>query len=288
MKKVLLLVLGLGALSSCNQEELLEDSMIKTTDVRINIKSKEDKTSKLSRSTSSDVNRGDIPVTVESIDVVVTSKETSIQRGVSYTIVDDESGEDGFIVGDVPLGKNKFEATTTTVASSIFNFSTFDHNETSQSDKLSNNKVLVPYATYSGSALDQDVVGVNDFISIPMSTDHGRINTIITLAEDIQDEYTLSVVAYTTVDDPISLTTNNNESLELYWSADSCVDGNEVVYDINVVASDGGVVFSTIQTQNVIASTGLNTIYTINANSVEAQSVGLSFSFDPWVEVDGN
>ena len=288
MKKVLLLVLGLGALSSCNQEELLEDSMIKTTDVRINIKSKEDKTSKLSRSTSSDVNRGDIPVTVESIDVVVTSKETSIQRGVSYTIVDDESGEDGFIVGDVPLGKNNFEATTTTVASSTFNFSTFDHNETSQSDKLSNNKVLVPYATYSGSALDQDVVGVNDFISIPMSTDHGRINTIITLAEDIQDEYTLSVVAYTTVDDPISLTTNNNESLEVYWSADSSVDGNEVVYDINVVASDGGVVFSTIQTQNVIASTGLNTIYTINANSVEAQSVGLSFSFDPWVEVDGN
>lgn len=261
-------------MSSCSEDDTLTVDF-PTTDVRLNVATVESRTN---------VNREDIPATVESIDVTVTSQETNIVRNESYTLVDDGSGVNGFVVEQVALGQNEVEASTTTVATATFEVTTFSGNV---NDKLQDNKERVPYALYTGSDL-VDVTGVNDFFNISMLTDNGRTNTVIELAEAIADEYMLQVTSYTTEDSPQVVVGNVGDSVSVYWSSNTSVEGKEVVYDINVIAPDGSVVFNTVQTQTVVGSTGINTLITVSDSDVQSESEGFSFSFEPWTEVDGN
>lgn len=277
MKNLTTILVALVLLTSCHDDHN-HDIVFPCADVRLNVDA----------STKSNVNRDDIPATVESIDVVAQSLITPIVREESYTLVDDGSGEDGFIINQVALGLSDFTATTNTIASPVFDVSRFNTNNTSEEDKLAENKLNVPYAVYNGESLEEDITGVNDYVTIPMSTLNGRINTVIKMDESIRNDYTMELLVYTFNNAPVIKSATGNKSLSVYWSADDSLEGQIITYQLKLIADNGAVVYETTETQEVLASTGINTLYTVYADNVQAESVGFNFVFQEWTEIDGN
>ena len=137
--------------------------------------------------------------------------------------------------------------------------------------------------------LDVDITGNNDLVNVPMTTQNGRLNTVIIMDEDIRDEYYYEVITWTSNVSPTSITpTNSSKGISLYWSDENSISGAQQGITINVYTNDGNWVYDESIVLNVVASTGINTLLTINATDVQAQQVGFSFSFQPWIEVDGN
>ena len=124
MKKVLVLLVGLGLVVSCDKEEALDDSSntFDTTSIMAIVESGNNNTSR-------DVNRPGsvldwietINITAEHIyDINQPDPNDPLNNGATpgpyytvsenYTMVDDGSGDDNFILKDVALGRNKFSA----------------------------------------------------------------------------------------------------------------------------------------------------------------------------------
>ena len=109
MKKVLVLLVGLGLVISCDKEEALDDSSntFDTTSIMALIESGNNDASR-------DVNRpgsvldfiNTIEITADHVGTIGAPYEVSEE----YTMVDDGSGASGFVLEDVALGRNKFEA----------------------------------------------------------------------------------------------------------------------------------------------------------------------------------
>ena len=289
MKKVLLaLLVGLGVMTSCHNDEHTHEIVFPTASIRLSV----DANSNASKGTSNesksniDVNRDDIPATVETIDVTVSSSVAPIEINNIYTLVDDGSGDNGFVVENVALGLNDVIATTTTVANGSFNVSQFSTNSFTAQEKLDDNKANIPYAIYDGQVLDVDITGNNDFVNVPMTTQNGRLNTVIVMEESIRDDYYYEVITWTTSEPATYFyPTNSNKGVSLYWSDEYTLDGEQQGITVNVFSNDGTFVFDSLTLLTTVASTGLNTILTINATDVQAQQVGFSFNFQPWVEV---
>lgn len=283
MKRVLVLLVSILFITSChNDDDHSHDIVFPCADVRLNV----DASTNVGRSV--DVNRDDIPATVGAIDVTVTSLLTPIVREENYVMVDDNSGENGFVIEQVALGENDFVATTTTVAGSEFNVSKFNTNNTSEEDKLAENKSKVPYAVYNGGVYNEDVTGVNDFVTIPMTTENGRINTVVRMDDSIENDYTLEVLVYTFNNAPTIKSVTGNKSVSIYWSADDSVEGQVLTIQIKLIAENGFVAYETLEEQVVIGSTGINTLYTVFAGSVQSESTGFDFVFEPWTEIDND
>ena len=284
MKKVLGLVLGLTlGLTSCSDEEVTCEVIYPTTDVRLDVNASS------SNITGRDVNRDDIPATVDAIDVTISSSVTPIERNEVFNMVDDGSGETGFVIESVALGLNDVIATTTTVANGSFNVSQFSTNTFTPQEKLDDNKSKVPYAVYIGTVNDVEVTGLNDFITVPMTTQNGRLNTVVVMEESIRSDFYYEVITWTTSEPATYLyPSSSSKGVSLYWSDENSLGGEQQGITINVFASDGTFVYDSLTLLNVTASTGLNTILTINATDVEAETVGFNFTFQEWVEVDGN
>ena len=110
MKKVLVLLVGLGLVISCDKEEALDDSpsTFETTSIMALIESGNNDASR-------DVNRpgsvldfiNTIEITADHVGTIGAPYEVSEE----YTMVDDGSGASGFVLEDVALGRNKFTAT---------------------------------------------------------------------------------------------------------------------------------------------------------------------------------
>ena len=279
MKNLLALVLSLTILTSCHHDHDNDITIeFPTTSVVLNV-SAETSTSRVS------VNRNDIPATVEEIDVTITSNVSPLEVMETFELVDDGSGVDGFTVEQVALGSNDVVATTTTVANNIFNVSQFSPNNITAQEKLDANKLLVPYAIYDGEVLDYTVTGTSDFINVPMTTQNGRLNTVIIMEESIQDDYYYEVITWTaSVPFAYHYPSNSSKGTSLYWSDQYAVDGEQQGITINVFDNAGTFVDEYLTVLTVAASTGINTLITINADGVQAQTVEFGFSFEPWVE----
>jgi len=110
MKKVLLLLVGLGLVISCDKEEALDDSSntFDTTSIMALIESGNNDASR-------DVNRpGSVLDFINTIEITADHVETigdPYKVSEVFTMVDDGSGASGFVLEDVALGRNKFEAT---------------------------------------------------------------------------------------------------------------------------------------------------------------------------------
>ena len=110
MKKVLVLLVGLGLVISCDKEEALDDSSstFKTTSIMALIESGNNDASR-------DVNRpgsvldfiNTIEITADHVGTIGAPYEVSKE----YTMVDDGTGASGFVLEDVALGMNEFKAT---------------------------------------------------------------------------------------------------------------------------------------------------------------------------------
>ena len=109
MKKVLLLLVGLGLVISCDKEEALDDSSntFDTTSIMALIESGNNNTSR-------DVNRpGSVLDFINTIEITADHVGTigdPYEVSEVYTMVDDGTGASGFVLENVALGQNKFEA----------------------------------------------------------------------------------------------------------------------------------------------------------------------------------
>lgn len=288
MKKVLL-VLSVVVLSSCNNDnEYIYNVECPKTDVRLSIKSKEAKSNKQSKSVNSDVNRGDIPVAVKQINVTSESVSTGIDREATYNLVDDGSGANGFIISDVPLGENNFTATTTAVASNLWRVNQFATNSFTAQEKLDDNKANTPYAVYNGNVGGANITGENDFITMPMTTENGRLNTVVILEESLRKDYYLQVASIVSNGSPVKVITasNGKKGISLYWSSEDSVAGENQGITINVFHKDGTFINGETVILTVQASTGLNTIYTVYRDHIYAETAGFNFTFQEWNELD--
>jgi len=110
MKKVLVLLVGLGLVVSCDKEEALDDSSntFDTTSIMALIESGNNDASR-------DVNRpGSVLDFINTIEITADHVETigdPYKVSELFTMVDDGSGASSFVLEDVALGRNKFTAT---------------------------------------------------------------------------------------------------------------------------------------------------------------------------------
>lgn len=109
MKKVLVLLVGLGLVVSCDKEEALDDSSntFDTTSIMALIESGNNDASR-------DVNRpGSVLDFINTIEITADHVGTigaPYKVEEEYTMIDDGSGAANFVLEDVALGRNKFEA----------------------------------------------------------------------------------------------------------------------------------------------------------------------------------
>ena len=226
-------------------------------------------------------------VAVKEINVTSESVSTGIDREASYNLVDDGSGVDGFVISDVPLGENNFVATTTAVAKGEYKSKKVNLKNTTVQAELDVLKAKTPYAVYEGSNGGVDITGVNDFVSLDMNTVNGRRITGGKLDESIRDEYTWQVVVHTFNRFPEVYNLKGNQGMTTYWSASDAVEGDKITFLVEVYSkATGEKVYSTTLEQDVIASTGVTSNYTVYADRVEAETVGLNFTFQEWEEVE--
>ena len=110
MKKVLLLLVGLGLVISCDKEEALDDSSntFDTTSIMALIESGNNDASR-------DVNRpGSVLDFINTIEITADHVETigaPYEVSEEYTMVDDGTGASSFVLENVALGWNEFKAT---------------------------------------------------------------------------------------------------------------------------------------------------------------------------------
>lgn len=112
MKKVLVLVMGLGMLISCS-EEGVDDAAMQTSSIQAVIASDQPNTQG-----RTDVKRGNIYAWVKDVTIVAESQVTNYTAQEDYDLLD--SGDDGyddaaalFQLNDVALGQNLVSASTT-------------------------------------------------------------------------------------------------------------------------------------------------------------------------------
>ena len=109
MKKVLVLLVGLGLVVSCDKEEALDNSpsTFETTSIMALIESGNNDASR-------DVNRpGSVLDFINTIEITADHVGTigaPYKVEEEYTMIDDGSGAANFVLEDVALGRNKFEA----------------------------------------------------------------------------------------------------------------------------------------------------------------------------------
>jgi hypothetical protein len=278
MRNIIIGLTVLSILSSCHKDEHGHDIIFPTTDVRLNVDSQ----------SRSNVNRDDVPVTVESISVEVTSAITGTVVLADYDLVDDGSGVDGFVVADVPLGANDFTALTTASGSQVYNSLSINQNAILE-DVLDDKKSAIPYVIFEGETLDADITGDNDFINIDMNTDYGRIITLIKMDDSLTDDYYYSITVFTNQEVAELMTfTNSNKRYLSMWSNIDSVDGQVQIHTVRVYAKSNDVEIVNYDiVSTVTASVGQTNVYTILADGLQSEESGLNFTFQSWSEVDG-
>jgi len=283
MKKLLLVLVLALVFTSCEREKVVVIiEAQQKADVRLNVKASNNTASK------TDVNRDDIPVVVSQIDVTVESSVTGIVLNELFKIVDDGSGEDGFVINEVPLGDNTFDAFTDTDVDGIYENTKSNGNNNTLSEKLSLLRESTPYAIYTGNAL-ADIDGDNDFVEIQMNTQNGRLLTGVEMAEEIQDDYKYVVTISTTSNPEEVLNMPSGKRFINEWSNEDSVEGASLIIQFNIYSKvNGALAFASEEFQiDVKASTGITTIFTLSADSVQQETLGLNFAFQEWTE-EGN
>ena len=283
MKKLLLvLVLALG-LTSCEKEKVVVIiEAQQKADVRLNVKASSNTASR------NDVNRGDIPVMVSDIGIRVESIVTGITLNELFNIVDDGSGEDGFVIEDVSLGNNTFYASTDTDVDEVYNSKTNGGNNNTLSEKLSQFRESIPFVLYTGNALS-NIDGDNDFVEIQMNTQNGRLLTGVEMVEEIQDDYYYTVTISTTNNAEEVINVGGSKNFTNEWSDYYSVEGASLTIQFNIYSKlNDALSFTSEEFQiDVKASKGITTIFTLSADSVQQETLGLNFVFQEWTE-EGN
>ena len=199
MKKVLVLLVGLGLVISCDKEEALDDSpsTFETTSIMAIVESGNNDASR-------DVNRpGSVLNWIETIEITADHVGTiggTYKVSDTYTMVDDGSGEENFILENVALGENKFEAFAKSYQEDAAEEFVWVENEAdtpwewvdAQRGRAPNTNFRdtdnVPQFIYENPSAGQNAVNFD------MKAESGRLIVAVKLSDEIRNDFSSNFV----------------------------------------------------------------------------------------------
>lgn len=301
MKKVLLLVLvGLGVMTSCS-EEGVNELVMETSSIQAVISSTQPNTA-----SRTDVKRGTIYSWVEDVTIVAESQMTNYTAQEIYDLLDNGDAGYGdaaalFQLNDVALGQNLVSATTTSNVTPITEYdSSGDTSIQSKQNWILNHvNNTDPYAIYSTDApVSVEVLQSGTApIQLEMNTQNARLISAVSMssnnanAQYLTDNFTsVSKVeikevggAWTLVDES---TITDELYSKFYWSDVNSIGGAKYKITVTVTRNSDGVVMA--QADRLVTLTNstsyrCNFIMDVDQDELFGD-VELDLIFQEWIE----
>ncbi len=300
MKKVLVLVMGLGMLFSCS-EERIDDATMQTSSIQAVMAA-----SQPSTSGRTDVKRGTVYAWVKDVTIEAESQVTVYTAQETYDLLDDgDAGYDDaavlFQLNDVALGQNLVSASTTSNVAPITEYGDDgDSSVQTKADFIADYVDNVnPYAVYQTDApVSVDVLqsGTSP-IQLEMNTQNARLISAISMspnndnAQYLTDNFTAT--SKVEIKEVGGSWTFVNESVitddlysTFYWSDTNSIGGAKYRVTVTVVRnSDGVQVAQADRVVTLVNSTSYrcNFIMNVNENKLFGD-VELDLIWQEWVE----
>ena len=313
MKKVLVLLVGLGLVISCDKEEALDDSSntFDTTSIMAVIESGNNDASR-------DVNRpGSVLDWIETINITaehiydINQANPADNSGATpgpyytvsedYSMVDDDSGADNFILEDVALGRNKFsayaESSNQTGAKEFVFYA--DEAETPW-EWVDLQRLRQPNTNFFDTDNPlQDIIenaqAGENIVKFEMQAESGRLIVGIRLAEEVRDTFNSNFVYVRySIDGGASWSgmkffnaNNRNDLLTFYWSDNKfSKDNAKVIFEFSVCDWVPELQTNTF-TKIIEIKNGksIGCVYEVTEDAVVEDIDEINFTFD-WEEID--
>ena len=313
MKKVLVLLVGLGLVISCDKEEALDDSSstFDTTSIMAIIESGNNNTSR-------DVNRpGSVLDWIETINITaehiydINQANPADNSGVTpgpyytvskdYTMVDDDSGVDNFTLEDVALGRNKFEATAKSYnQTGAKEFEFYSDEAETPWEWVDLQRLRQPNTNFYDNDNDlQDIYEnplnpTQNVVNFEMQAESGRLIVGIRLAEEVRDTFNSNFVYVKYRIDGGAWSemkqfndSNRDDLLTFYWSDNAFSKDNACVeFKFNVCDWVPNFVTRTFSKEICIQNgKSIGCVYEVTKDAVVAEIDEINFTFD-WEEID--
>jgi hypothetical protein len=263
MKKILLIIVFLTALSSCSAED---DTNIETTSVSISTEN-EFNTSTAGKN----VQRGSLFAWISEMQIVAVHSGGYVST-TNYTLVaNGTAGADTkFFMDAVMIGNNSFTASSKTTETEKLETAQVSISE-AFTTTIANLKARNPYALYtSTNPVNYTITpGTVQNVSIPMSTYNSRFIALFT-TEDIAGGNSGNIVTITSYVNGVlygpSATCSKSKNATFYWSNKNSIAGKSIYFKI--VNNDRGTL-DTYYTTSILlkASNTVKIRYTIKDNS---------------------
>ena len=314
MKKVLVLLVGLGLVISCDKEEALDDSpsTFETTSIMAIVESGNNNTSR-------DVNRpGSVLNWIETIDITADHVGTigdTYKVSDTYTMVDDGSGEENFILENVALGENKFEAFARSYQQDAAEeFVWVENKADAPWEWVDAQRGRAPNTNFRDTDNDSQIIYENpsagqNAVNFDMMAESGRLIVAVKLSDEIRNDfssnfvyvrYTVTYADGTTGTTSTKVAFNGNNSSEInmdrsddlltfYFSDNNkslkgaCVTFDFDVCDINPIETNA---FSR-QICIPLNGNSVGCVFEVGKDAVVEDVTDFNFTFD-WEELDCN
>lgn len=310
MKKLLkipmvLLLIPLVTIMSCrdDNDSILKESDSKKTSINILVLPPDDGDANGS-SEKRDVNR---PSTVlpfiDEIEIVAdhigTISDPYVVSEV-YPMKDDGSGEDGFVLEDVALGVNNFNAYADTYQKSEEILFDFLPNSQDIDFLLNDQRAKSPYTSFSGEVPEFTVYEDRDnLVAFDMKASSGRLISLIVLDQDIISTFNTN---YVVVEARLESADGSSQSrkavfgvqnydnvLRFYWSdVDNTATGSKVTFTFTICDTypiiTNAFNIGDPMSYDIITGESLGVILTVNPEEVIEDIHNFVFSFD-WKEL---
>ena len=300
MKKVLVLLVGLGLVTSCS-EEGVDKAAMQTSSIQAVMAAAQPSTSG-----RTDVKRGTVYAWVKDVTIEAESQVTVYTAQETYDLLD--SGDDGyddaavlFQLNDVALGHNLVSASTTSNVTPITEYgSDGDSSVQTKADYISNHVDNTnPYAVYqTDSPVSVDILQSGTApIQLEMNTQNARLISAVSMspsnanAQYLTDNFTATSKveikevggSWTLVDE--SVITDELYST-FYWSDTNSIGGAKYRVTVTVVRNTDGV--QVAQADRLVTLTNstsyrCNFVMNVNENKLFGD-VELDLIWQEWIE----
>ncbi len=285
MKKVLLVLLVAVALLGCEREVNVEVTVPPCED-----QSCEGAIIQLAPQARGPVDRGTMYAWIKDITVVATDDQ-NVNYGDVFTLVDDNSGADGFYLENVPNQQIiDFSASSTSKDDGAGKFLA----NTGNPDNLDGFVGRMPYAKYATDAPVSQFINTGDnLVNLQMNTDHGRLISSFQLANDIQynnpNNNNLPMYKLVVKRDGVSEVASGQSGVVAYWNNEDSVGGVSQSFTVEIQNyQTGDIVYTRTITETFVASTSTTNKYVVGLDFVDFSTVEVTFTWQVWDENTGD
>jgi hypothetical protein len=222
---------------------------------------------------------------------VVATDDQNVNYGDVFTLVDDNSGADGFFLATVPVNKIiDFSASSTSKADGAGKFLA----NTGNPDNLTGFVGRMPYAEYATDAsVSQYIENGDNVVFLQMNTDHGRLISSFQLADNLQynnqNNNNLPMYKLVVKRGAETQDASGQSGVVAYWNDANSVAGVTQTFTLEIQNYETGAVVDTRTiTETFVASTSITNKYVVGLGFVEDSSVEVIFSWQVWDETEGD